>query len=366
MKKFYLAVSFLALTHLAISQIIVTNASFYSAGDTLSLGVLDSVTGLTMGPAGTNQVWDFSGLNPDEVVGFRIRPASQGSAFGSFPNAQLVSTSPFGETYYQVTGTAINNLGFVGGFGLPLGQALTPRYNPPLVEQRAPIAYFDVNTANSALQVTFPASLLPDSLLAGAPFTPDSIRFSQTLTRLDVVDGWGTLKLPGADYQVLRERRQNISNTKVEVLLGFLWLDLSTILPLPGLGQDTTLTYHFFTNGAKGPLAVFEVDPSDPSQVISVQYQDQILTSVHQPAHLTQQLFRGPVPASDVLRFDLSILDRPATIEVLNMQGQLLRRLESGPGMVEMAIGGLPAGICFYRVLDASGMLESGTLLLQF
>lgn len=366
MRKILLATLLLGLSQLVQAQITVTNAAFYAAGDSISLGVLDSAVGLTMGPAGTDQVWDFSGLTPDEVVGFSIRPASQGSAFGSFPNAQLVSSSPFGETYYQVSASAMSNLGFVGSFGLPLGQALTPRYTPPLVEQRAPMAYFDVNTTNSALQVTFPASFLPDTLLAGAPFTPDSIRFSQTLTRLDVVDGWGVLKVPGKEYPVLRERRQTISDTKVEVLVGFLWLDLSTLLPLPGLGQDTTLTFHFFTNGVKGPLAVFEVEPSAPSQVIAVQYQDQIITSLHQPVRLAERLFRGPVPANDLLRFDLGILDRPATIEILNIQGQLLRRVESGPGLAEISVSGLPAGTCFYRITDASGLLESGTLLLQY
>jgi hypothetical protein len=365
MKQLILSFALVFTMGLAQAQITVTNASFYAAGDTISLALIDSLSGVTISAAGTGQVWDFSALSPDTVLGFRVRPANQGAGSASFPTADLVLANQLGETYFRKSASAMSNLGFVGGFGIPLGQALTPTYNPPLVEQRAPMAYFDVNTANSALQVTFPASFLPDSLLAGAPIAPDSIRFSQTLTRLDVVDSWGQLKLPGGDYQVLRERRQTITDTKIEVLLGFFWIDLSTIFPFPGAGQDTSIAYHFFANGVKGPVAVFDVEPSDPSQVISVQYQDQILTSTHQPVVLARRLFRGPLPATDMLRFDLSILDRTSVVEVLNLAGQVVRRQESAPALLELGISGLPAGSYFYRVTDVSGLLESGALLLQ-
>lgn len=349
----------------AVAQPTITTAAFVAAGDSIPLAIDDFPSGVLVGEGGENRVWNFTGLSADTNIHVLVRPASQGSSPASFPTADLVLISDGGEAYYKVNPTSQTILGFVGSGGFPLGLNVTPRYAPPLVEQRAPMAYFDVNTAESALQVTFSASLLPDSLLSGLPFTPDSIRFSQSLTRLDVVDGWGKLQIPGGEYDVLRERRRTISDTKIEILLGFFWLDLSTVFPLPGLGADTTLAYHYYSNSVRGPVAVADVDPDNPATLLQVQYLDLGVSSTQHPVAATATIFQGPRPAVDVLRFDLGEQLAPASLEIISAAGQVLLHRQGLRGQELIPVGHLPAGLSFYRLSAEGRVLETGPLLIQ-
>lgn len=347
------------------AQITITNASFPAAGDSVWIATAADPAAITPGGSGMGITWDFTALVATNEVLTVARPAAEGSKPASFPGTNLVLLSSVGEAYYAVDASALVNHGFIGTGGFPLSESVEPKYLPPLVEQRAPLSFFDVNTAESALAFTFPASFLPDSLLAGLPLQPDSIRFSQTFSRLDVVDASGTLKLPTGDYEVLRERRRTISDTKVELLIGLFWIDLSTVFPLPGLGADTTLAYYFFSNEAKGPLAVVDVVPDTPTTVLNVQFRGTGATSTHQPVVLEARIFKGPVPSAGDLYFDATPAGRPVRAELYNLAGQPVLISERHTGAFRLDTASLPPGLWIYRVTDGDRLVESGTLILQ-
>ncbi len=348
------------------AQITITNSTFYNVGDTLRLAQDNNPQSISPGASGENQVWDFSGLGVDTTLRVPVLNASQGSAFASFPSANLLLNTGFGESYYNRSATEMTLLGFVsGGFGgFPI--TITPTYIPPVIEKRSPMNFFDVNTSESSFLVAFSTGILPDSLFSAFPFKPDSIRINQSLSRLDVVDGWGQTIIPGATYESLRERRRTITETTVEVQVFGGWLDLAAFgFPLPGLGKDTTLEYHYYAATLKEPIAVLDVDPDNPNVVFQVQYRDNGVSSIHQPKPLVSSLFRGPLPAVDVIRFDLTALSMPARLEILSIQGQLLVSRDGLLGIYSQDVALLPQGMHVYRVTSAGHLMESGTFLIQ-
>ncbi|MBP6184804.1 MAG: T9SS type A sorting domain-containing protein [Saprospiraceae bacterium] len=348
------------------AQITITNSSFYTVGDTLRLAQDNTPQGVTPGMSGENQVWDFSAIGVDTTLVIPVLNASQGSAFASFPDANMLLNNGFGESYYTRSPSEITLLGFVGGGfgGFPI--SITPTYNPPVIEKRAPMNFFDVNTSESSFLVAFGTAILPDSLFAALPLKPDSIRINQSLSRLDVVDGWGETIIPGGSYESLRERRRTITETTVEVQVFGLWVDLATFgFPLPGLGKDTTLEYHYYAADIKEPIAILEVDPDNPDVVFQVQYKNNGVSSIHQPKPLAVSLFRGPSPAMDMVRFDMNVLTQPARLEIFSAHGQLVLSREGLHGIISQDVSILPQGMHVYRVMNAGQLIESGTFLIQ-
>lgn len=357
---------FLLLGYWAQAQITVTDASFIKAGDTLRLLTALEPAGVVLGESGENKIWDFSSVGYDEVTKTIIRPASEGADFQAFPQATLMTSTEGGDVYIQVTASEMRVLGVSGTQGIPLTQNVLPRYTPPLVEQRAPMNFFDVQTADINLGTSFPADFLPPELLDLFPFKPDSLRFSQVGTRLDVVDGWGKVIIPGGEFDVLRERRRSIVNTKIEAFIGFGWIDLSSIFPLPGVGADTTQQYYYFAEGEPGPVAIVEVDPSDFDIVLSVQYRNLGIVSTFQPTPLEVTLFKGPNPATHNMRFEIGAEFGRASVEIFSISGQVVYRQDGLSGMVELPLPVLASGTYIYRVMAADRWLESGPVVIQY
>lgn len=348
------------------AQVTVTNTTFFAIGDTLRIARAGNPEVVQAGTAGTNQNWDFTALYKDTAVQIVVKDAALGNATADFPNATTFQEVGFGETYFKITPSAITNLGFLtNGFaGVPV--MIAPKYTPALIEKRAPINYFDVNTSEASFLITFSTDIVPDTFFASFPFKPDSVRVNQMIDRLDVVDAWGSLTIPGGDYNVLRERRRTITETTIEVKVLGIWLDLAAVgIQFPGVGKDTTLAYHYFSDAEKETIAVVTVNKDDETETTGIQYKDNGISSTYQPQPLTSSLFLGPQPTFGLLRFDLSPLTAPAQLDIFNMQGQIVHAASGLSGQLILVIDQLQQGTYVYRVSVAGRLVESGTLLLQ-
>lgn len=348
------------------AQITVTNSTFFAAGDTLRIASAGNPQAIIAGPMGTNLTWDYSALYKDTARQILVKDASLGSASASFPSAEVYQEVGFGETYFDISATAISNLGFLtNGFaGVPVN--ITPKYNPALVERRAPMSYFDINTSDASFLVSFSTAIVPDTFFANLPLKPDSIRVNQTIHRLDVVDAWGTVTIPGGNYPCLRERRRTISETTVDLLVFGFWVDLGSLgIEFPGVGQDTTVAYYYFSATEKEAIAIVTVNPNDESETTDVQYKDNGISSTYQPQPLAARLFKGPQPAISQVQFDFMPLTRPADLSIFNAQGQLALTRSGLSGLQSIDLSGLASGTYFYRVSENGRLMESGTLLRQ-
>jgi hypothetical protein len=344
------------------AQISLNDSYFPVSGDTLRIAIDTTAIGITISGPGGGQTWDYSALSPAVIRAAAYKPASEGQNAASFPTANLVAPGGVnGENYYRSTNSVFELIGFAGGapIGFPLN--VITSFNPPVLERRAPLNFFDINQTTSALLVPFSASQLPPELLALLPFAPDSIRLRVASSRVDVVDGWGTLSIPGGTYNVLRERRTQYSDTRLDIKIGPLpWTDITALVPIPGaaLGRDTSLTYHFFSNQVKEPIAVVTADHITQA-VESVQYKFNGVSSAaeHQVAAAPFRLF--PNPATDYASLSFTgISPDNRMVFIYDMAGQLMARYDffaTETGQFSLPVHNLLPGTYLLMISQANG-----------
>ena len=322
MKNYTLLFILFLISGFINAQITVTNASWPNAGDTLHISIDNSPEYFIVPAQSTNAIWDFSVLKEDENADAVFHNASEGDNFSEFPNAELYINTNVGEVYYSKSTTKFELLGLVGDF-TGLGFPTPVKYNPPNVERRSPMKYFDVNSFTYAYSITLSAEAVPDSLI---PFAFDSIRFGQVVDRLDVVDSWGKVTIPGGTYDILREKRTELNTYKAELLVPFLgWIDLSSLgggfVPAP----DTSVSYFHFAEGVKEPILVLESNSTGDS-IVSAQFKDNFTTGIFDPIAKVESLSTYPNPADQYVNIKMNSL--PAgqyQLSLINILGQAVR-----------------------------------------
>ncbi len=249
------------------SQIIISNSYFPVKGDSLKFYTDDSPADYDLSVQGGNQNWDFTSLVNKNPSFRAFADAKICDVDKKFTDAELCETTNGFSVFYNVKANVFEKIGEQGEFnqGLPIPNAT--RYSPAQIERRAPLKFFDFNNSKYNQNFSFSTAFLPDSLLGTLGGLLDSIRFKIAGERIDLVDGWGTCKIPGGTFNVLREKRTEVRDTKIEVHTAFGWLDVSTFLGGGGgggltdlIGKDTVVTYNFFSDQAKEEIAVVTVD----------------------------------------------------------------------------------------------------------
>lgn len=354
------------------AQITVTNSSFPAAGDTLRVAFDTSSAGITITPPGGNQIWNFSALTAAFTRRSVVKPASEGGSAANFPSATIVVEGQNGDSYFRVTPNVYELVGFDGDDPAGLQVPVITAFNPPVVQRRAPMNFFDINTTNGALLVPFAANQLPQVILNLLPVVPDSVRIRLSFTRTDLVDGWGMLTIPGGTYPVLRERRLQYSDTRVEVKLGiFPWTDVTSFIPLPnvGLGRDTTLTYEFFSNSAKEPIAIVTADHVT-GQVLQTEYKfNGIISSSNAPIEPVVAVSVYPNPAEDRLLIEgKDQLQGAYEFSLYDVSGRNILRqgIQFQAGMpASIDVQRVLAGTYFFVLSDGSGQIRHAGRLVK-
>lgn len=311
------------------AQITITNDYFPVAGDTLFTAT-DNLPSINIGTGGANQVWDFSNLQAPFTTQSVIKDADAGDFAAQFPSATILTDfDAGGEAYFRTSDDAYEFMGYAGtdptGF---LGMDLTVRFDPPTLERQAPLQYEDQYMNEATASIPFSADLLPSEVFDNFPITPDSIRIRFTTSRANEIDAWGTLSIPGDTYEVLREKRIAVQDIRLDIKIGFFpWQDITDLLAAVAgdfLGQDTTITYNYYSNEAKEVIASVNVS-DDESTIESVTYKViDIPTSTSTIRTLTSNadIFAYPNPAIDSARFEFSSLPKGQyTLRIYNILG---------------------------------------------
>ncbi len=248
------------------AQITVTNTTFPVAGDTLKMaidytpGTIGSIT-----PPGT-QNWDFTGLQVEGTQNTIYRPASEGSMAAQVPGATLFTApSSNSEEYYKVTSTTVELMAYNGPDPYGIGVNGLFEYNPPLAERWAPLNFFDIRQASSGILRGFKSSEFPPGFLSTMPVSADSFRYRISISLLAVVDAWGSMSIPGGTYNVLREKRTFYRESRMDAKVPPLgWLDVTDVViqnaGITALGVDTIVSYHFYNDVSKEPVAIVTLD----------------------------------------------------------------------------------------------------------
>jgi hypothetical protein len=369
-----LLASVLSALYLSLfAQITVTNATFPASGDSLVYAVDNGPLGLNPAtPPGGNQNWDFTTLQKDENLSVVYRPASAGNQSGSFPGAELMTNNQ-GETYFNISNTKFEVLGYAGGDPSGLGLNVLAIFSPAFAERYAPMNFFDINSQVTNLSLTYPTDQPPlDSIFSGIPVNIDSMRVRITTNRTNVVDGYGTCQIPGGTYPVLRQKRTDYTTTGIDVYVllfpGFgNWVDLGTIIGGGGggglggfIGTDTTVTYRFINDVEKEEIAVATMS-NDISSVESIRFKNIETTPAVEPTSLYSGGIQAfPNPAVEWVRFDYTNLaPGEYTLKIFNIIGKCIWKKNytlSGTSSFRVELDDFKKGTYIYSLVDKQGV----------
>ncbi len=359
-----LAVLTIAWTSL-FAQITVTSNAIPKVGDTLFTAI-DTSGMSNPGPVGGPVTWSFGNLVKHRTSTLVFRSATTGNFLASFPGADLMTIGQNGaETYYNRTNSELSVLGYAGEDPNGFGINVIARFEPPLLLQRAPMKFFDVNQTNSNLVLAFALVDLPDSLINIPLPGIDSIRIRFSSNRLDVVDAYGTMTIPGQTEQVLREKRTEYNNTAVDIRSSFLgWIPLPTS-GLPGggagFGADTSISYSFFSNNVVGEFASIDLeDDLVTPQRTSFKRNNTVSTSEPEmDLDAVASVFAYPNPAFDEVSFECKNL-QPGnyTLKLFNLLGKNVWSQSYnivGSRSIKVDLEKMRKGTYLYSLTDANG-----------
>lgn len=362
----------------AKGQATITSSYFPKTGDTILTSTDFSVSTISMAKNGTNQIFDLRSLNATSISEVYVKQASEGDAFSKFSNAELVEYRNGLQYYINTTNKVYEEIGISGASPEFFGVNVTTKVSPSNVVRRAPVAFFDLNNTSSSSLVSFPITAIPDSLAGqlGALSTfADSLRIKIKTSRTDLVDGYGTLKLPIGDYEVLREKRITYSDTDLEayVKLSKSWLGIKQFIPtgqLPAqirnfLGQDTATRYHFIANNVRGTLASVLVDNTDNTKALQVTYKNKYkeVTATFDevsPNNTRPDIRAMPNPAVDIVNFELSNLNAGNySVRIYNLLGVVVweekHTVTSNNKLIRLDATNLKKGTYLYSLRDERG-----------
>lgn len=347
------------------AQISLTNAVFPQVGDELSTAFSLDVEGIEMTPGGENQVWDFSQLEILDTETINYIDPAEGLNVEFYPDATLLSSDQGTEVYFKVTDNTFEVLGFAGGDPTGLGVELMTRFDPPLIEARAPLTFLDLHTHGSETNIPFAAEDIPGGILDSFPLAPDSLRVRSIIDRTDLVDAWGEISIPGGTFDVIRQKRMEFTETRLDIKVGPLWLDVTDQLGGFGgggfdfFGIDTTVTYSFLNDVSKEPIAVFTLD-GDETEVQNVQFKSMLVNSTadsDKPAK--PNLYAYPNPAINEVKFEFSNLKSGnydlKLFNILGLEVYGESYAIAGSKTVKIDISRLRKGTYLYSLVDDSG-----------
>lgn len=362
----------LFLATVTTAQITVSSATFPSPGDTLrARSVLQP--DVMPGPAGADQFWNFSPLSAPFGGTELVLSPDQGSAAAQFPQADLLLTNngQVIERYYSLSDQAMTLIGYSGPDPLNLGLQVAYRYEDPQTERFAPLNYGNQYQDLSSLRVPIAWDDLPSFLtdsLDNFPFLPDSLAMRLELQSSESVDAWGELQLSNASYEVLRVKRTRIQNIQVEALIGPIWLDVTNLVQIPlfqQFQQDTTISYLYYTDTEKEPVATLTM-ADDEQSVNQATYLPSGTVASTRPSltveHPQPDVQVYPNPIVQQARFEFSGLQpgRRYSLRVLNLLGSTVwekRMLQSHQQQYTADLGNLPPGAYLYALQEESGKL---------
>lgn len=352
---------------LGLCQIKITNAVFPKAGDTLKYFTsLNVPGGLEMGNTGGPKTWDFNKLK----AGFKLQEIytvpSKGKDASFFPDANLLMLAEGQEQYVRVTTQVMELLG-VGGATDFLDTNVVIRFTKRPTLRKAPLEFINSTFSQGEFRLDFTTRIIPDTLLNLLQVKPDSIRFQFLNTHRGLIDAFGTVKLYNKNYEVLREKAEIISESKVFMKVLGIWLDLSSIFQgnIPqGIGdlltKDTTIAYNFYSNTKKEAIVSAEYNTSGILQEVTFIDEANLLSNV-EVFGLELPFTIYPNPANDFIEIDATALKGNYSCIISDYSGKTMffEKVNTDYAQkIRVDVSDWSQGIYIVRFLNANGSMS--------
>jgi hypothetical protein len=332
------------------AQIIITNSTFPKVGDSLRYYTTQKNIDVTQ--QGGNQVWNFATLDRSNLTTHVYQQAKALDTLNQFSDASIAVKRGEVIVFYNAKATTFERLGEKGTIDIEeLGMALPSftRIRPTLIERRSPMKFFDVNTHTYKRTLTFNAKILPDSLLGQFANLVDSVRIGIQSNRVDVVEAWGKCSIPGGTYDVLKEKRTDYQETKIEAKTALGWIDVGNLLTGKGGAldgfqpRDTIISYVFFNDKSKEEI--MEVSPS--GNTMEIQFKANTMTPTLELTNIAELKILGN-PCKDILTFNMDgLYSGTAQIEFITLstgvRTKVIKEITIGHNTIDVNM--LPSGM---------------------
>ena len=332
-------------------QITIHSTDFANVNDTIRLSLASPQTaGIDLTITGSNTTWDFSQLQwtSQTVDTFSsVFSAASFYAFLFFLSSDYAVKAPditaipgFSLTnvfnIFDKTSTVLQETGTVAS----LNGTLTPLVDSLKdVVYRFPLNFGNMDTSHSARGLSLPG--------VGSYFGSQ--------TRLNNVDGWGTLITPFGTFNTLRVKSE---------LTGHDSLFVSTLSTGFGFDRNLTREYKWLATGMKEP--VLQINTTEAilgnEQITSIVYRDSSRapapTSIFNNEENVEVIIY-PNPVKDLIKVQLQ-LNKPdlVKVELLTASGQLkysyFENEKSGNNVLSISTTDLPSGIYMLKVISSS------------
>ncbi len=377
LKPFTLIVLLVLLVADAVSaQLTLGPAYFPAAGDTLAYSRADSTFSIDLLTPGPDRQWNFG----SQAAVSSFRRIVQPVADTLFTEAN-VTVDLDGATlgYYSLTDTDYSLVGVQGTLEVLSNYTFKAPVSPARPERRAPLTYADAFVSNTKNVILIPRENIPNEafeLYGQALARLDTLRITSSSNRTDLVDAYGMLTLNGQTYEVLREKRTEITNTTIEAKTGILgYLDITGLIKpqVPDLasffGQDgPVVTYYYWTNTEKEAVAIVTVDEADLPVAMTFIQADSV-NSTRGPNLFQARVDVYPNPAFGRTTFAVQGLDPGTyTLRLINVLGRKVSTTRFSPvgdrTEVEVDLSGLPRGTYLYSLTNERGRILTTRRLL--
>lgn len=344
----------------------IRNLNLPQEGDASLFFVDHLPTSIDPGKAGSAQRWNFMTLL-SPFIRRSVYTDSQTSGLQTvFKESDLSrKINENTEAFYFKEDGDLLLLGYAGMDPFGLGVRSIYKYDAPLVEQRGNIRYGDGSNTKTSLTTTFTLNDLPKKIRQLLPVTPDSIRLVMTTQRIDEVDAWGNMLMPGGFFDVLREKRSEARNLRIETKIGSLpWQDITNTLPDNDIfGNHVFLSYYFYAEEFNEPLVKIFMN-ADNKGMDKVIYRANIIDQpIQDVGSIKSGVYAFPNPAIVNARFEFTNLPpdryRLAIKNVLSEEIWAQEYFIQGNDLQKVDVSFLAKGTYLYSVTDSKGKILS-------
>ncbi|MDZ4758450.1 MAG: T9SS type A sorting domain-containing protein [Bacteroidota bacterium] len=237
LKTVKVSILFFAIVNLAKAQITITQSDMPSNGDQIIYTIAQAQnTGFSATKTGSNQTWDFSKLVPTTQDVYNFKSSLQTSYLLYFFNTIGLKTQDslnlFIATFYDIYDFYKKNKDkwSIVGRGFTYSKIPLPaNFTKEDIIYKFPLNYGDIDSNEYAFALSDPTGTLP-------------ISFKEFGTRVNTVDGWGSLTTPYGNFDCVRVKSKITYIDSIKVS--------NFSFGIPG----TRYEYKWLTNGEKIPI----------------------------------------------------------------------------------------------------------------
>ncbi|MCD6065587.1 MAG: hypothetical protein K0S33_413 [Bacteroidetes bacterium] len=327
----------------ANAQITITQADIALPGNTMYRGIDTTFTENPIGPAGSNVIWDFSGLLDDQAdTVYFVDPATLPNG-GQFPSANLGIIITGQGTAYAINDAA--SLRIIGQEANFQGQNIAASTNPAELITKFP-ATFISNWTNNPVTAS-PA--IPIAIFPGF----DSARVTISKSKNVIVDAWGSLTTPMGTFNVIRQKEDVTTDQDVEAHSSFLgWNSVQNT-------SEHIISYYYWANGIGFP--VMQADSLDDGTVNVTWLIMPPVGIKEATAKQDARVFPNPANESVYIMLDEN---NGVTIAVYDVQGKLVQQTEAKGAIAQLNTIDLEKGLYTYKVSSSKGLVSTGKFVI--